>query len=200
MRIGLIALCSIVLSVSTVSTLEAARSHKKIEKKQNVKAKKSKPKAIKKTKAKKQTKKPLKKVAVISKPKDDFFDEPVIDGSKLNESSVVVDKNIKIASNYEKFADIKLASDDEEADTSNVLAQKNEIDQVDVQNKPTVVAQLDNSEDIFKEKIQQVNSDRKLYDLIRTPKKEIKDDIQVTKFREELEHYRKMYSSKLKEA
>ncbi len=212
--VSLIALCSMVLSVGTVLTLEAAPSHGKTEKKAklNLKTKKSKRKVIKASKSKKRTNKVSKKksktVAIATESKDDLvvLNEPVIDGSKINESSIVVDKDIRLANNDEinEFADkdIKLTSNDEESVTTNVLAQNEEtaLDQTDIQPKTTVVAQLDDSEDMFKEKMQQINNNRKLYDLIRPPKKNMKDNIQVAKFREELEHYRKMYSSKLKKA
>ena len=187
-----------------MSNVEAVASHSQIKKKvkQSSKIQKQKLKTVKKgrRKSKKQSKKVSKKkskvVAIHSETnhKDDIvvFNEPIIDGSKINESSIVVDKDIKLASNDETI----------EANATNVLSQGEEItpDQIDIPKKAKVVAQLDNSEDIIKEKIQQINNDRKLYDLIKTPKKEIKDNIQVTKFREELKHYRKMYSSKLKRA
>ena len=202
--VGLIVVCSMVLSTSYMSNVEAVASHSQIKKKvkQSSKIQKQKLKTVKKgrRKSKKQSKKVSKKkskvVAIHSETnhKDDIvvFNEPIIDGSKINESSIVVDKDIKLASNDETI----------EANATNVLSQGEEItpDQIDIPKKAKVVAQLDNSEDIIKEKIQQINKDRKLYDLIKTPKKEIKDNIQVTKFREELKHYRKMYSSKLKRA
>lgn len=202
--VGLIVVCSMMLSTSYMSNVEAVASHSQIKKKvkQSSKIQKQKLKTVKKgrRKSKKQSKKVSKKkskvVAIHSETnhKDDIvvFNEPIIDGSKINESSIVVDKDIKLASNDETI----------EANATNVLSQGEEItpDQIDIPKKAKVVAQLDNSEDIIKEKIQQINNDRKLYDLIKTPKKEIKDNIQVTKFREELKHYRKMYSSKLKRA
>lgn len=202
--VGLIVVCSMMLSTSYMSNVEAVASHSQIKKKvkQSSKIQKQKLKTVKKgrRKSKKRSKKVSKKkskvVAIHSETnhKDDIvvFNEPIIDGSKINESSIVVDKDIKLASNDETI----------EANATNVLSQGEEItpDQIDIPKKAKVVAQLDNSEDIIKEKIQQINNDRKLYDLIKTPKKEIKDNIQVTKFREELKHYRKMYSSKLKRA
>lgn len=202
--VGLIAFCSMVLSASYVSNVGAVASHSQIKKKvkQSSKIQKQKLKTVKKgrRKSKKQSKKVSKKkskvVAIHSETnhKDDIvvFNEPIIDGSKINESSIVVDKDIKLASNDETI----------EANATNVLSQSEEItpDQIDIPKKAKVIAQLDNSEDIIKEKIQQINNNRKLYDLIKTPKKEIKDNIQVTKFREELKRYRKMYSSKLKRA
>lgn len=202
--VGLIVVCSMMLSTSYMSNVEAVASHSQIKKKvkQSSKIQKQKLKTVKKgrRKSKKRSKKVSKKkskvVAIHSETnhKDDIvvFNEPIIDGSKINESSIVVDKDIKLASNDETI----------EANATNVLSQGEEItpDQIDIPKKAKVVAQLNNSEDIIKEKIQQINNDRKLYDLIKTPKKEIKDNIQVTKFREELKHYRKMYSSKLKRA
>ncbi len=212
--VSLLAFCGMVLSTSYVLNVEAATSRSQVKKKvkQNSKAEKAKKKVIKKTQAKrkkqsnKKSKKKSKTVAISTKSKDDLvvLNEPIIDGSKLNESSIVVDKDIKLASDDEKFADkgIELASNDEKAVATNVIAKSEEtiLDQIDTPKKAKLVAQLDNSENIFKEKLQQVNNNRKLYDLIRTPKKEIKDNIQVTKFREELEHYRRVYSSKLKKA
>ncbi len=236
--VGLIIVCSMVLSTNYISNVEAVASRSQIKKKvkQSSKIQKQKLKTVKKgrRKGKKQPKKVSKKkskvVAIHSETnhKDDLvvFNEPIIDGSKINESSIVVNKDIKLANNDETTEtnvtnvlsqneetvldqavvdkDIKLASNDEttEANATNILSQSEEItlDQIDIPKKAKVVAQIDNSEDIIKEKIQQINNNRKLYDLIRTPKKDMKDNIQVTKFREELKHYRKMYSSKLKRA
>ncbi len=138
--VGLIAFCGMVLSTNCVPNAEAAGSHNQIKKKvkQSSKVQKQKKKTTKKNsgKSKKQSKKVSKKkkkaktVAISSKTtsQDDFvvINEPVIDGSKINKSSMVVDEDIELANNDEidKVENIKLASNSEvsEADITNVLS------------------------------------------------------------------------------
>ena len=59
---------------------------------------------------------------------------------------------------------------------------------------------FDDSKKEIKEKLLQVNNSRKNFNLIRTPDKKLKNSIQVSKFREELDRYRKLYSADLKKA
>ena len=210
--VGLIAFCSMVLNVSIISNLEAKPSNVKTEKKvkRNTKIKEKKSKTVRKNqrknkkasntvKKKKSKSKVVANSSKINKKKDlVIIDEPIIDGSKINESSVVVDKNIKLAINTEdtKLNEKPNAIDMFSASNEDVLTRTDNPHKKDTK----LLAKLDKSEEIIKEKMQQVNHNRKVYDLIRPPKKSLKNDIQITKFRDELDYYRKIYSSNLEKA
>ncbi len=207
--VGLIAFCSMMLNMSVVANLEAkpsnVRTEKKIKRSPKAKVRDQKSKTVNKNKKSKKIQKKRKKSQAVSNSSETnkeenlaIIDEPVIDGSKINESSLIVAKNIKLAINTEspKFKKETNTPDVSSNDKEGVLAQGDYNNQEDTR----LVANLEKSEEIIKEKMQQINNNRKVYDLIRPPKQPQKCNIQVSKFREELEHYRKIYSSKLKKA
>ena len=129
------------------------------------------------------------------------INEPVIDKSKIQKSSIVIEKDIKLASNSIKTkvknkvtppklwsSTTKLASNDKVEKTEKKIAILKPLD------KEKVLA-------IAKEKAAALKeNNREMYNLIKTPNKDLKDNIQVNKFRAELEHYRKIYASNLKKA
>lgn len=124
------------------------------------------------------------------------LNEPIINGSKLQKSSIIVEKDIKLASKDEsKSVDKKISSIElSPLDKKEVLAQ------TDSTKNLKLAANFDNFKKEIKEKLLQVNNSRKNYHLIRTPDKKLKNNIQVSKFRDELDRYRKLYSANLKKA
>ncbi|MBO7641841.1 MAG: hypothetical protein J6S86_01600 [Alphaproteobacteria bacterium] len=124
------------------------------------------------------------------------LNEPIIDGAKLQKSSIVVEKDIKLANKDEaknvekKISPIELSP----LDKKEVLAQNDSAKDL------KLAANFDDSKKEIKEKLLQVNNSRKSYNLIRTPNKKLKNNIQVSKFREELDRYRRLYSANLKKA
>ena len=147
------------------------------------------------------------------------INEPVIDKSKIQKSSIVIEKDIKLASNSIKTkvknkvtppklwsSTTKLASNDEINKTEKKIAPLKPLDKekvlahLDSKKDINLVANLNSSETAIKDKLQQIKNNREMYNLIKTPNKDLKDNIQVNKFRAELEHYRKIYASNLKKA
>lgn len=124
------------------------------------------------------------------------LNEPIIDSTRIKKSSVVVEKDIKLANKDEsknvekKISPIELSP----LDKKEVLAQ------TDSTKDLKLAANFDDSEKEIKEKLLQVNNERKNYNLIKTPEKKLKNNIKVNKFREELDRYRKLYSTDLKKA
>ena len=124
------------------------------------------------------------------------LNEPTIDGAKIKESSIVVEKDVKLAVKDEskniekKISPIKSFP----LDKDKVLTQTDFVKNV------KLAVNLENSGKEIKEKLLQVNNSRKTYNLIRTPDKKFKSNIQTNKFREELSYYRKLYSANLKKA
>lgn len=128
---------------------------------------------------------------------DEFaLNEPIIDSTRIKKSSVVVEKDIKLANKDEsknvekKISPIELSP----LDKKEVLAQ------TDSTKDLKLAANFDDSEKEIKEKLLQINNERKNYNLIKTPEKKLKNNIKVNKFREELDRYRKLYSTDLKKA
>ena len=124
------------------------------------------------------------------------LNEPIIDDTKIKKSSIVVEKDIKLASNSEIKNSVKKIN----PVNSSQLDKEKGSDQVDSENGITLAANFDESDVKIKEKLLQINNSRKTYNLIRTPDKKFKENIQISKFREELDHYRKLYSTNLKKA
>ncbi len=127
------------------------------------------------------------------------LNEPIIDGTKIKKSSMIVEKDIKLASNNEtKKTEKKTAA----INSINLspLDKKEVLTHIDSEKDIKLAANFDNSDLKIKEKLQQLNNDRKTGNLIRTPDKTLKDNIQVNKFRAELDHYRKLYSANSKTA
>jgi len=124
------------------------------------------------------------------------LNEPIIDDTKIKKSSIVVEKNIKLASNNESKNIEKKISPIESypSEKEKVFAQTNSVKET------KLIANLDDSKKEIKEKLLQVNNRRKTYNLIRTPDRKLKNNFQVSKFREELDYYRKLYSANLKKA
>ena len=124
------------------------------------------------------------------------LNEPIIDSTRIKKSSVVVEKDIKLANKdesknvEEKISPIELSP----LDKREVLAQNDSAKDL------KLAANFDDSKKEIKEKLLQVNNSRKSYNLIRTPNKKLKNNIQVSKFREELDRYRRLYSANLKKA
>lgn len=141
-------------------------------------------------------KKTKKKKKRRSKRKTYTLNEPIIDGAKLQKSSVVVEKDIKLANKDESKNVEKKISPTELSplDKKEVLAQNDSAKDL------KLAANFDDSKKEIKEKLLQVNNSRKSYNLIRTPNKKLKNNIQVSKFREELNRYRRLYSANLKKA
>ena len=129
---------------------------------------------------------------------EDVFalNEPIIDGTKIQKSSIIVEKDIKLASNNETkkiekgITPINLSPLDKEKVLNHVEFGKDK----------NLAANFDSPDLKIKEKLQQVNDNRKTYNLIRTPDKALKDSIQVNRFSAELDHYRKLYSANPKNA
>lgn len=128
---------------------------------------------------------------------DEFaLNEPIIDGTKIKKSSIIVEKDIRLASNNETkkiekgITPINLSPLDKEKVLNHVELGKDK----------NLAANFDSPDLKIKEKLQQVNDNRKTYNLIRTPDKALKDSIQVNRFRAELDHYRKLYSANSKNA
>mgnify|MGYP006908874704 FL=1 len=162
---------------------------------------------------------------LINKKEVMLLNEPLVDGSKLKKSSVIVDKDIRLASKDEAKKiekevtklnpvsaslnkDVKLASN---VETINIekkitplnlspLDKEKVLEQVDSTENAKLMVNLDNSGISIKETLKQVNDDRKNYNLIKIPSKDLKDNIQVDKFRAELDYYRKIFSSNFKKA
>ena len=149
------------------------------------------------------------------------INEPVIDGSKIKKSSIVIEKNIKLASNSEKTkAENKVNSPKLQSSNKTVILASNaKADKLEKKITPlkpldkekilahldskkdiNFVANLSNSETSIKDKLQQIKDNREAYNLIKTPNKDLKDNIQVKKFRAELDHYRKIYASNMEKA
>ncbi len=127
---------------------------------------------------------------------DFVLNEPIIDSSKFKKSSLIVEKDIKLASKDKtKKVEKKIAPVD-------LFLSKKESLEVKANSEGDVklALNLDDSGRTVKEKLQQINNDRKAYNLIWTPNKKFKNDIQVNKFRAELNHYRKLYSENMKNA
>jgi hypothetical protein len=149
------------------------------------------------------------------------INEPVIDKTKIQKSSIVVEKDIKLASSSEKakFADkitpqklsssnttVKLASiatmDKSEKKIAPLKLLDNEklLNHLASEKDVNLLADLSNCETSIKDKLKQLKNYRETYNLIKTPNKDLKDNIQVKKFRAELDHYRKIYASNMEKA
>ena len=161
---------------------------------------------------------------LINKKEVILLNEPIIDGSKLKKSSVIVDKDIKLAGKGEANKserkivklnpvslnkDVKLAANNVEttdiekkitSPSLSPLDKKEVLEHINLKENAKLLANLGNSGILIKETLKQVNDDRKNYNLIKIPSKDLKDNIQVNKFRAELDHYRKIFSSSLKKA
>ena len=133
---------------------------------------------------------------------DEFvLNEPIIDNSKLKESSLVIEKNIKLASKTEtkklekKIAAVKSKS----LPKKETLVAKAELKTDSKTDVKLALNSVDSAQKI-KEQLQQISNDRNTYNLIWTPNKKLKNNIEVNEFRAELNHYRKLYTSNLKNA
>ena len=149
------------------------------------------------------------------------INEPVIDKAKIQKSSLVIEKDVKLASNSEKTKvrnkvtspkvwssnkNIKLATNEKVNELEKKITPLKPLDKekilahLDSNKDGNFVANLSSSETAIKDKLQQIKNNRETYNLIKTPNKDLKDNIQVNKFRAELDHYRKIFTLNMKKA
>jgi len=149
------------------------------------------------------------------------INEPVIDKAKIQKSSIVIEKDVKLASNSEKTKvrnkvtspkvwssnkNIKLATNEKANELEKKITPLKPLDKekilahLDSKKDGNFVANLSSPETAIKDKLQQIKNNRETYNLIKTPNKDLKDNIQVNKFRAELDHYRKIFTLNMKKA